>query len=62
MPSWWKLLIAIEASVLLLFITGETSVIQIVCLYMRLINITASHILDAPESETKKNVFMQSSE
>lgn len=60
MSSWWKLLVAVETSVLLFFITGETSIVEVGCLHMKLVNVAASQILNASEAETKENVFMQS--
>lgn len=62
MPSWWKLLVAVETSVLLFSITGEASVVDVVCLYIRLVDVAASQILNASKSEAEENVFMQSAE
>lgn len=62
MSSWWKFLIAVETPVLLFLITGEASIVEVGCLYVKLIDAASSQILDASEAETKENVLMQSAE
>lgn len=62
MPSWWKFLVTVETSILFFSITSKASVVDIGCLYIRLVNPTTSQILNALESEAGEDVRMKSTE